>query len=277
HDIPARDVTLAGENIGSGSAVTGAFSAYGTPTAPGQVIAGQVPATGAIMKISANGGDVSLVAWGLRDPFGLAFSADGRLFATERSYEIRGSRPVSGSADLLWAIEPDVWYGWPDFCGDESLIWTDKYAAPGQPAPQPLLKSDPNTPPIPAAWLPVHGDVGGLDFSRSPLFGHVGEAFIAEFGDVAPLDGHVLGPVGFQVIRVDLATGVIHVFAANKGAGNGPASKLGTAGLERPIAVRFDPSGTILYVLDFGVVTVGDHLNPVAQSGVLWKITREGN
>jgi len=277
HDIPAMDVKLNGVNVRSGADVTGAYSAYGTPTAPGQVIPAQVPATGCIMKIPAGGGDVALVAWGLRDPAGLAIAPDGRLFATERSYEVRGSRPVSGAADLLWAIEPGVWYGWPDYCGDEPLTWTDKFAAPNQPAPQMLLASHPNDPPMPAARLPVHGDVGGVDFCRSGLFGHAGEAFVAEFGDVAPLDGRVLGPVGFNVSRINAATGVIHVLAANKGAGNGPASKLGTAGLERPIAVRFDPSGQTLYVVDYGVVTVTDHLNAVANTGVLWKITREGN
>jgi len=33
----------------------------------------------------------------------------------------------------------------------------------------------------------------------------------------------------------------------------------------------------VLYVLDYGVVTVSDRLNPVAHTGVLWKITREAN
>jgi hypothetical protein len=30
-------------------------------------------------------------------------------------------------------------------------------------------------------------------------------------------------------------------------------------GLERPVAVRFDPGGTSLYVVDFGVMTVSPH------------------
>jgi hypothetical protein len=34
-----------------------------------------------------------------------------------------------------------------------------------------------------------------FDFFRSPLFGHVGEAFIAQFGDLSPRAGKVLAPL----------------------------------------------------------------------------------
>jgi hypothetical protein len=47
-------------------------------------------------------------------------------------------------------------------------------------------------------------------------------------------------------------------------------------GLERPIAVRFDPSGSSLYVVDFGVLRM-DHegSHPVRNTGVVWRIGRE--
>ena len=46
-------------------------------------------------------------------------------------------------------------------------------------------------------------------------------------------------------------------------------------GLERPIAVRFSPDGTSLYVVDFGVMTVGERgPQPKPETGVLWRITR---
>ena len=122
----------------------------------------------------------------------------------------------------------------------------------------------------------MHASADGLDFCRSPAFGHFGEAFVAEFGDLTPVAGKLLEPVGFDVVRVDPPRGVIHAFAANRGDTNGPASKVGGAGLERPVAVRFDPSGNALYVVDFGVMTVGDKPAPRPNTGVLWKITREG-
>jgi glucose/arabinose dehydrogenase len=137
------------------------------------------------------------------------------------------------------------------------------------------MADHPNTPPRPAAVLDVHAAAGGLDFSRSDAFGHVGEAFVALFGDMAPGVGKVMAPVGFKVVRVDPRTGVIEEFATNR-AGRGPASKLGVAGLERPVACRFSPEGTALYVVDFGVLTSDeDGHRPRLGTGVLWRITRD--
>ena len=87
----------------------------------------------------------------------------------------------------------------------------------------------------------------------------------------------VMEPVGYQIVRVDPGSGVIEPFAVNRGKENGPASKLGTGGLERPVAARFDPAGTALYVVDFGVLrSAGKKPEPVQGTGVLWRITRGG-
>jgi glucose/arabinose dehydrogenase len=72
-------------------------------------------------------------------------------------------------------------------------------------------------PPRPAAILDVHSSSTGIDFSRSPEFGYVGDAFIAQFGDQAPATGKVFAPVGFKLVRVNVKTGVIHEFAVNRG------------------------------------------------------------
>jgi len=93
---------------------------------------------------------------------------------------------------------------------------------------------------------------------------------------MSPAVGKVLAPVGFKVVRVDTTDGVIHDFASNRGKQNGPASLLKRGGLERPVACRFDPSGTALYVVDFGVLTVDEKgkSQPRPGTGVLWRITR---
>jgi len=91
---------------------------------------------------------------------------------------------------------------------------------------------------------------------------------------MAPNVGKVMSPVGFKVVRVNVQTGVIEDFAENRGKTNGPASRLGTGGLERPVAARFDPAGTALYVVDFGVLTMGRNPQPRTGTGVLWRITR---
>src|SRR5207237_7070713 len=120
--------------------------------------------------------------------------------------------------------------------------------------PGDVLARQPGTPPKPAAVFGVHASANGVDFSRSAEFGHAGEAFIAEFGDQAPVVGKVMHPVGYRVVRVDVNTGRIEDFAVNKGRHNGPASKNDNGGFERPVTVRFSPSGDALYVVDFGVM-----------------------
>ena len=283
HDLACRDVTLAGENFtsgnplstGGGRVVTGAMSPFGVATEAGQVIRGRVPCNGAVMRVPLTGGAVELVAWGLRNPFGLAFAPDGRLFVTDNGYDDRGSRPVHGTGDLLWAITPGTWYGWPDFHGRRPLSEGDHFAPPTGPKPQPLLARHPNVPPAPAAIFGVHSSANGVDFSRNAAFGHVGEAFVALFGDQAPVVGKTMAPVGFKVVRVDVTRGIIEDFATNRGRVNGPGSRIGSAGLERPLAVRFDPAGTSLYVVDFGVMTMSERgAEPRKETGVVWRISR---
>ncbi|MDB5104687.1 MAG: glucose dehydrogenase [Fibrobacteres bacterium] len=305
HDTPCQDIALSGVNYSSkdpfggkkskDTIETGAYSPFGTTTAPGQIVKGEIPCNGAIMRIARQGGRPELVAWGFRNPFAMAIAADGRLFALDNGYDDRGSRPVWGAGDLLWEVQPGRWYGWPDYSGNKSLDHAE-FTKPHGERPQRLLDKDPgpwlatqaavgNTPPAvtaqdgppkPIAVLPVHSSADGLDFSRSEGFGYRGHAFVAEFGDMAPSVGKVLEPVGFKVVRVDMARGVSEDFAVNR-KGPGPASRLETGGLERPVSLRFGPDGNSLYVVDFGVMTVsGKGDKPRKQTGVIWRIWKEG-
>ena len=283
HDIPCQDITLSGQNFESpnvlgddkGKVQTGAFVPFGTTTNAGQVIKGQLPCSGALMRMAPSGGKPELIAWGFRNPFGLAFAPDGQLYITDNGYDQRGSRPVWGAGDVLWRVTPGAWYGWPDYAEGRTLTNED-FREPLGKHLAPVLAKAPSQPPKPAAIFGVHSSADGFDFSRSSRFGYVGEAFVAEFGDQAPTTGKSLHPVGFRVVRVDVKTGHIEDFAANKGRQNGPATKIGGAGFERPVAVRFDPSGNALYVVDFGVMLM-DRGGPKPQekTGVLWRITRQ--
>ncbi|MEF2277185.1 glucose dehydrogenase [Deinococcus sp. YIM 134068] len=285
HDTPCADVTLAGRNFesdnpltpGEGDRVTtGAFLPFGTPSQAGQVVRGALPCAGAVMRVPVNGGPLELVAWGFRNPFGLAFSPQGTLYVTDNSYDERGSRPVYGTGDTLWRVTPGTWYGWPDFHAGRPLSDADHFTPQGKPPPGQVLARQPGTPPKPTALLGVHSSSNGMDFGRE-AFGYAGEAFISQFGDLAPGVGKALGPVGYRVVRVNVATGVITDFAVNRGRENGPASKLGGGGFERPTDVRFTPSGDALYVVDFGVMTTTEKGQiPQQNTGVLWRITREG-
>jgi glucose/arabinose dehydrogenase len=282
-DVPCQSIQLTGENFetdnvledGDNKVQTGAFMPFGKAATAGQTIEGHVPCSGAIMRVGQNGGAIELVAWGLRNPFGLAFAPDGELYVTENGYDDRGSRPVWGSGDVLWRVTPGAWFGWPDFAEGRPLTLED-YRPPGKPQPKNLLKSHPSEPPRPVAILGVHSSSNGLDFSRSDAFGHKGEAFIAELGDQSPTTGKSLHPAGFRVSRVNITHGIVQAFAVNRGRMHGPASKIGSAGLERPVAVRFSPTSDALYVVDFGVLLeTREGSKPQEKTGVLWRITRE--
>jgi glucose/arabinose dehydrogenase len=284
HDVPCEDVVLNGRNYATENplteagerVVTGAYMPFGTRTEAGQVVPGELPCTGSIMRVRADGSDLEMVAWGLRNPFGLAWDTGGTLLVSENSFDERGSRPVFGTGDVLWRIEPGTWYGWPDYWSGIPLTDAEWFSPPGQDAPGFLHSEHPGVPPEPFAFLGVHSSSNGLDVSRSAIFGFEGDIFVAQFGDMAPSVGKVLEPVGFKVVRID-SQGNVYDFVANRGARNGPASRLGTAGLERPVSVAFDPSGGSLYVVDFGVMTIApDGPRPQLGTGVIWRVRPEG-
>lgn len=283
HDIPGQDITLTGHNYTTPDFIdssprrkvsTGAFVPFGTPTQPGQIIKGQTKCSGAVLRVRPNGEDLQLVAWGFRNPFGLAFSPEGELFVTDNGCDERGSRPIWGAPDAMWKVQAGRWYGWPDFSGGEPVTMK-KFKPPGKRQPEFLLASHPNEPPQPIVRFGVHASADGFDFSRSAKFGHEGHAFVALFGDQSPTTGKSLHPVGFKVVRVNVERGTVEDFAVNKGKRNGPASKIGGDGLERPIAVRFSPSGDALYVVDFGVMLEDKQgSKPQPGTGVIWRIAR---
>jgi glucose/arabinose dehydrogenase len=203
-------------------------------------------------------------------------SPEGKIYCTENAFDDRGSRPVWGAGDVLWEVKQGVWYGWPDFSEGKPIQNDEQFKAPAKDEVRSLIQKLPNEPPTPAAVFGVHSSANGFDFSSSDDFGYKGEAFVAEFGDMAPNVGKVLSPVGFKVVRVNVKTGVVRDFAVNSGKRNGPASWLSSGGLERPISVKFDPAGKSLFVVDFGILRMTEK-GPQAQenTGVIWKISKK--
>jgi glucose/arabinose dehydrogenase len=205
----------------------------------------------------------------------MAWSPAGTLYITENAFDVRGSRPVWGTGDVLWKIEEGKWYGWPDYVEGQP-VWKHHFKVPGKGKPDAVLATYPNQALRPAAIMGVHSSSNGIEFSRSASFGYEGEAFVAQFGDMAPEVGKVLSPVGYKIVKINIDTGVIDDFAVNKGKKNGPASWLKKGGLERPMDVAFDPAGTAMYVADFGIMQVSKKgSKPVEGTGVVWKITRQ--
>jgi glucose/arabinose dehydrogenase len=222
--------------------------------------------------MSLDGGTPELYAWGLRNPFGLTFDKQGKLFLTENGMDTRGSRPGYGNSDVLWEIQKGKWYGWPDFT--EGRLLSDKDYKTPHDDPKLLLKAIPSQPPSPVALLGVNSSSNGLAFSPGASFGYNDQVFIAQFGDMSPEVGKIYGPIGFKVIRVDPKTGDIQDFAVNKGKRTAPATELKSKGLERPIDVGFDNNGN-MYVVDFGIMPVSKKgAIPIKGTGGIWKISK---
>lgn len=286
HDVPCRDIILNGHNFTSknpftedddSKVVTGAYSPFGKANKPGEVIPGVIPCSGAIFRVPVTGGEPELIAWGLRNPYGLAFSIEGKLYVSENGFDVRGNRPVWGTGDLLWEIKEGEWYGWPDYYAGRPIFDTEEFEPPGKDPIVKILKENPGNPPRPLVEFAVHSSSDGLDIIKNKSFGKPGDVLIAQFGDMAPGVGKVWNPVGFKVVSVNPETGVIQDFASNDAKKNGPASWLNQNGLERPVDVKFNPAGDALYIVDFGVLTMDEHgdANPLVKSGVVWKVTRK--
>ena len=240
HDLPGFEVELAGVNVRTpnplepqgGAVETGAFVPFGTTTHRGQRVGAHLPATAAVMRCELDGSGLELVAWGLRNAYGLGFLPDGRLLAVDQGADDRGSRPVGNAPDLLYEVRPGSWYGWPDFVGGEPV--TDRRFRPQRgPAPTFVLANHHELPPPPRPLVSFPPHAAAVKFDVGPT----GELFVALFGDEAPMTAPAGPPVGRGIVRVDLHDGGIH--------------PLDTPPFDRPIDVRFSPEGE-LHVLDFG-------------------------
>jgi glucose/arabinose dehydrogenase len=274
HDYPGSSLTLAGENfttpdvfanVPGEKAVTGSYAPFGVPVFQGQTVNGIVRASGSILSANEDGSDLRSVAWGLRNPFRLAFDRSGRLLATNHGMDVRGSRPVANSPDEFHYIAPGAWYGWPDFTGGLPVVMPQFKPADG-PQPRFVLANHPMIPPKPFAAFAPHSAIMGFDFNYGASFPGYGNVYIAEFGSQAPAaaGGAPAPDVGHRVSVIEMDSGNILAFAMNRS--GAAASRTGEGGFERPIDARFGPDGA-LYVADFGAAAGG-------PDGVVWRIAR---
>jgi glucose/arabinose dehydrogenase len=246
-DIPGYDIVLAESN---------AFAPFGAEPQPGRRIAGSVPCTAAVMRCDLDGSNLELVAWGLRNAYGMGFLRDGRLLATEQGADARGSRPVFNCPDFLYEVRPAAWYGWPDFFGGEPIA-SERFAAPDGTRQQFVLTNHAALPP-PARPLATF-DVNACAVKFVELCGRdAGSLLVALFGDERPLTGPAGDRVGRQLVRVSLADGTMH-----------PTAPLPC---QRPIDLALDPDGN-LYVVDFGEFEIAPGKGIVARAatGCIWK------
>jgi len=269
YDLPGYDITLSGVNVETLNPLsgnkntrtqTGAFSPFGERTKIGQRIAAQLPCTAAIMRCNEDGSELELVAWGLRNAYGLGFLPDGRLLAVDQGADDRGSRPVGDVPDMLFEVRKGAWCGWPDFIGDVPI--TDPRYRPKRGAAPTFLLANHNELPRPERPLlcfPPHAAAVKLDVAPQRVSAWVGQIFIALFGDEVPMTAASGPRVGRSVVRVDPVDWSLHPFVQDR--------------LLRPIDVRFSPVDDSLYILDFGnfEMLADGAVNAEAKSGKLWR------
>lgn len=271
-DIPGYDIVLTGVNVETRNPLsheknartrTGAFVPFGKKTKQGQKISGETPCTAGIMRCNPDGTNLELVAWGLRNAYGLGFLPDGRLIATDQGADDRGSRPIGNAPDLLFHIRKDSWYGWPDFIGGDPV--TDiKYKPERGESPSFVLANHVELPlpERPLLRFPTHS--AAVKFDVAPEESELkGQIFVALFGDEKPMTAPLGAKIGRRVVRVDPYDWSLHPFIADS--------------LVRPIDVRFNPVDRSLYILDFGRFEVNEHMHVVAdpKSGRLWRVLME--
>ncbi len=271
-DIPGYDVTLTGFNAetidprpeNGSRALTGSFSPFGVPVSPGQKLPGRVPCTSSLMRCEIDGSGLELVAWGLRNAYGIGFLPDGRMLATDQGADHRGSRPIANCPDFLYEVRAKAWYGWPDYFGGRPA--TDPgFRLPGDPEIQFLLSNHLELPQPERALVEFEVNACATKFAVVPAESHeyAGDLIVALFGDECPLTGPVRPRVGRKLVRVALANRSVH-----------PVKSML---FQRPIDVMFEPLSRAAYVVDFGEFEIAPDKSIVARpgTGVLWKLPAE--
>jgi glucose/arabinose dehydrogenase len=288
HDPKAKDQKKGEAHDGHGSGghngprmvQTFAFQPFGKTPPDDGAIRGQVKANGTILRMDPDGSNLEVYAWGLRNPFGLAWGPGERLYASDNGYDERGSRPIAHAPDYLWVIKPGAWYGFPDYAGGVPV--TDSRFHPEHgPAPKFLMRDHP---PVekPLAALTHHVGAAKIAVGPGESFGHPGALFLALSGDMNPITGVHEERSGFEVVRIDPGTGKAEPFFKARKDARGPKGMefVATAGPRRPVDVQFEPDGS-LYVVDVGAMAivptaVGPVPRPFPGTGVVWRISRVG-
>lgn len=282
HDNPGSYILLNGQNFPTNNMLlsvpetvyTGAFSPYGEPNSPHEIKKGVIKASGSIVRSNLDGTKLELVAWGLRSISYIRFDPYNRLFVSNNGYDIRGSRPIANAPDEFHLIVEGLWYGWPDFAGGEPVT-LDRYRPPDGPSPEFLLMHHPNYPPKPFTLFPPESTIIGFDFTSDDRFSRPGFAYIVEFGSIVPKtyrsSEQIFAGTGHRITQIDISTGSSTTFAINKSGFS--ASLTSEGGLSRPADITFGPDGA-MYVVDMGLNLRNDPNTFIANTGVIWKISR---
>ena len=311
HDIPAKNISLTGQNFvtinpftaeSNDTATTGAFVPFGTLTKEDQIVPGNIKCNGCLLSANLDGTDLQLVGWGFRSAYGIAFFSNdpSKLLVTVNGADERGSRPIASDTEKLYSIDVSnssqfgKFYGWPDFFGNAEPVTDSKFQSKGSDKPLQFVMQ--NHPPVekPLIEFEVGAALAQVDFSfpTSTLsssnntndFGLKDMAFIAEFGIMIPishmpwsLKNQHQEIVGQKVIVLNPQTKSYSDFVS--------LDKPDTS--FRPVGIAFNKNEDTLYITSIGKVEIRTTLpndNSIGLSepspwyypntGVIWKVTK---
>jgi glucose/arabinose dehydrogenase len=178
----------------------------------------------AILSFLPDGSDLRVVAPGVRNPFGLAFSADGTLYATVNGQDDLDRPGDPEPADMVVRVSQGANYGWPGcWPSARQLSMVGRCSGVSQPA----------------VYLGPHASADGLAFYEGASFpsGFTGNLFVAQWGQYFG----TANP-GRNVVRIQLSAD-----------GTAPISGVSVfaTGFLHPLACLVDPYGALL-VADWG-------------------------
>jgi glucose/arabinose dehydrogenase len=140
------------------------------------------PRSAAILSFRPDGSDLRVVATGLRNPYGLVFDRDGRLYVSVNARDDLGD---TEPAETVVVIEQGADYGWPA-CWASWKLRRLQGSCRGVTAP--------------FAYLEPHSSANSLALWRGSLF-------VVEWGQ------YLSERWGRKLVRVDLTTGRATTFA----------------------------------------------------------------
>ena len=314
HDTPGNNITLSGQNFKSFNpltpqnlndyATTGAFSPFGSPSHPGQVIKGDVKCNGCIISAKSNGTDLKTVAWGLRNPYGVALSGDSKkLIIASDGADDRGSRRIGNDEDKIYAINIanqsnlGKFYGWPDFFGNGEPVTNPKFKSESSQDNKPLqflMKNHPTVEKPLALLSPLGVAATQVAVSTNSSFGFKNMAFVGEFGTMGSLI-HPYDIITGPSPQFSLSTNGPKVIMVNPDTGN-YTNFISPKNLNwdfRPVGIKFSLNDDALYIVSIGKTEIRASVPPTghdgpfsttpavpwtyANSGVIWKVTKISN
>lgn len=271
-DIPGYDVEMNDVRVETrdpfniddpdASIETGPFTQIAQITRQGTAIKAQVPATAAIHRANPDGSEMELVAWGVRNAFGLGFLPDGRLLAVDQGPDDRGSRPIGNVPDYLWEIEQGRWYGWPDFMGGVPVT-DDRWKPETGEHPSFILANHDKLPKPEKALVEFTSHTAATKFAVDP--NSDGKVLaVTLFGDETPMTAAPGHPkVGRALVLINTETWDQHVLL--------------TSEMKRPIDLQYNPVDGSLWVLDFGAFEMehrhsGVEVVSEPGTGTVWRV-----